>query len=102
MDTRLFDLLHNLADRLETKVPFQIISGYRSPGTNAMLHARSSGGGAHSQHIVGKASDVRIKGVALANLHKAAVSLKAGGVGYYPVSDFVHIDVAQVRTWQGA
>jgi uncharacterized protein YcbK (DUF882 family) len=101
MDPKLFDVLHGIAERLETKGPFQIISGYRSPKTNAMLHERSGGVASHSQHMLGKASDVRIEGVELANLHKAALSLKAGGVGFYPVSNFVHVDVARVRSWTG-
>jgi uncharacterized protein YcbK (DUF882 family) len=101
MDPKLFDVLHGISRKLETKAPFQIISGYRSPQTNAMLHARSSGVAAHSQHMLGKASDVRIDGVDLRDLHKAALSLKAGGVGYYPDSDFVHVDVARVRAWRG-
>jgi uncharacterized protein YcbK (DUF882 family) len=65
------------------------------------MHARSHGVAEHSQHMEGKASDLRIEGVELNNLHKAALSLQAGGVGLYPVSDFVHVDVARVRTWQG-
>lgn len=101
MDPKLFDLLHSLTAKLETQAPFQIISGYRSPTTNAAMHARSSAVAEHSQHMEGKASDIRIEGVELANLHKAALSLKAGGVGYYPVSNFVHVDVARVRQWQG-
>jgi uncharacterized protein YcbK (DUF882 family) len=102
MDPKLFDVLHGISGKLETTKPFQIISGYRSPQTNAMLHARSSGVAAHSQHMLGKASDVRIEGIELKDLHKAALGLKAGGVGYYPVSNFVHVDVARVRAWQGA
>lgn len=102
MDPKLFDVLHGISLKLETPSAFQIISGYRSPQTNAMLHARSEGVASHSQHMLGKASDIRVNGVELANLHKAALSLSAGGVGYYPVSDFVHVDVARVRTWQGA
>ena len=101
MDPKLFDLLHNLNAKLESGQPFQIISGYRSPETNAMLHARSEGVASHSQHMLGKASDIRVEGVELAHLHNAALSLKAGGVGFYPVSDFVHGDVARVRAWQG-
>ena len=101
MDPRLFDVMHGIQQRLETNQPFQIISGYRSPQTNAMMHARSEGVASHSQHMLGKASDIRVQGVDLARLHQAALSLKAGGVGYYPVSDFVHVDVARVRTWQG-
>jgi uncharacterized protein YcbK (DUF882 family) len=101
MDPRLFDALHAINARLETSQPFQLISGYRSPSTNAMLHARSSGVAEHSQHVEGKASDVRVEGVDLRNLRKAALDVGAGGVGYYPVSDFVHVDVARVRQWTG-
>jgi uncharacterized protein YcbK (DUF882 family) len=101
MDPRLFDALHAINAKLETSQPFQIISGYRSPTTNAMLHARSAGVASNSQHTLGKASDVRIQGVDLRNLHKAALSVSAGGVGFYPVSNFVHVDVARVRQWTG-
>ena len=101
MDPRLFDLLHSIQSRLELNRPFQLVSGYRSPATNAALHAESGEVAAHSQHLVGKASDIRIEGTELANLHRAALSLKAGGVGFYPVSNFVHVDVAAVRQWSG-
>jgi len=102
MDPRLFDALHGISDRLDTNRPFQVISGYRSPRTNAMLHARSSGVAERSQHVLGKAIDVRMEGVALRNLRAAALDVGAGGVGYYPVSNFVHVDVARVRQWTGA
>lgn len=102
MDPRLFDALHAINAKLGTNRPFQIISGYRSPKTNAMLHARSSGVASKSQHMLGKAADVRIQGVDLRNLQKAALSVSAGGVGFYPSSDFVHVDVARVRSWTGA
>jgi uncharacterized protein YcbK (DUF882 family) len=101
MDPKLFDVLHAISQKLETSQPFQIISGYRSPASNAAMHARSSGVAEHSQHMLGKASDIRVDGVELTHLHNAALSLKAGGVGFYPVSNFVHVDVARVRTWQG-
>ncbi|MDB5477369.1 MAG: Twin-arginine translocation pathway signal [Phenylobacterium sp.] len=101
MDPKLFDLLHGISQKLGTRQPFQIISGYRSPTSNAAMHAHSTGVAEHSQHMQGKASDIRLDGVELANLHKAALSLKAGGVGLYPVSNFVHVDVARVRAWQG-
>ena len=101
MDPRLFDVLHAIHAKLGATVPFQIISGYRSPETNAMMHARSPGVASNSQHMQGKASDIRLQGVDLGDLHKAALSLKAGGVGLYPVSNFVHVDVAAVRTWTG-
>lgn len=102
MDPRLFDTLHEINARLDTTSPFQVISGYRSPATNAMLHARSSGVAEHSQHVLGKACDVRVEGVALRHLRNAALDVGAGGVGYYPVSNFVHVDVARVRQWTGA
>jgi uncharacterized protein YcbK (DUF882 family) len=101
MDPRLFDLLHAIQGQLEVATPFQLISGYRSPETNAMLHAESGQVASKSQHLLGKASDIRVEGVDLANLHKAAMSLKGGGVGFYPVSNFVHVDVGPVRQWSG-
>ncbi len=101
MDARLFDVLHALQGKLEVKTPFQLISGYRSPATNARLHAESGQVASHSQHMQGKASDIRVEGVELHHLRDAAMSLKAGGVGFYPVSNFVHVDVATVRHWSG-
>jgi len=102
IDPRLFDALHAINARLESSRPFQVISGYRSPRTNAMLHRRSSGVAQKSQHTLGKAIDVRIQGVELRNLRSAALDVGAGGVGYYPVSNFVHVDVGRVRQWTGA
>ena len=102
MDPRLFDALHAINARLGTSQPFQLISGYRSPRSNAMLHSRSSGVAEHSQHMLGKASDIRVQGVDLRRLRAAALDVGAGGVGYYPVSNFVHVDVARVRQWTGA
>lgn len=102
MDPGLFDALHAISDKLEARGPYQIISGYRSPKTNAMLHAKSKGVASTSQHTQGKAVDVRIEGVQLANLHKAALAVGAGGVGYYPVSNFVHVDTGRVRQWRGS
>lgn len=102
IDPRLFDALHAINTRLESNRPFQVISGYRSPRTNAMLHRRSSGVAQKSQHTLGKAIDVRIQGVELRNLRLAALDVGAGGVGYYPVSNFVHVDVGRVRQWTGA
>jgi uncharacterized protein YcbK (DUF882 family) len=102
IDPGLFDALHAIGGKLETRASFQIISGYRSPRTNAMLHARSSGVASNSQHTVGKAIDVRIEGVELSNLKNAALAVSAGGVGFYPVSNFVHVDTGRVRQWRGA
>lgn len=102
IDPSLFDALHAIGGKLETAQPFQVISGYRSPRTNAMLRSRSSGVAEHSQHTIGKAIDVRLEGVELSRLRDAAVALGAGGVGYYPVSNFVHVDTGRVRQWRGA
>ena len=102
IDPKLFDMLHELSGVLETDSPFHIISGYRSPNTNGMLRER---GGAHtgvasrSLHMVGKAIDIRLPGVKLDHLRSAASSLKLGGVGYYPSSNFVHVDTGRVRYW---
>jgi uncharacterized protein YcbK (DUF882 family) len=100
IDVRLLDLLNTLARKLPTSEPFHIISGYRSPATNAYLRAHGGGGVAsNSLHLVGKAIDIRVPGVKLQDLYKAAVALKGGGEGIYPGSDFVHVDVGRVRTW---
>jgi uncharacterized protein YcbK (DUF882 family) len=104
MDRDLYDLLDALAAKVETRQPFQVISGYRSPASNAKLAAASKGKQVadRSLHIKGKAMDIRLEGDNLRHLHKAALSLGRGGVGYYPVSNFVHVDTGRVRTWQGS
>ncbi|HTY56637.1 MAG TPA: DUF882 domain-containing protein [Candidatus Binataceae bacterium] len=99
IEPSLLDLLHALARKLDTHEPFNIISGSRSPATNAMLAARSEGVARHSLHQFGKAADIRVPGRDLATLHQVAVALHGGGVGYYPKSDFVHVDVGRVRYW---
>lgn len=102
IDPNLLDLLHELSGTLEVDTPFHIISGYRSPDTNATLRSK---GGAHtgvasqSLHMVGRAIDIRVPGVKLDQLRGAARSLKLGGVGYYPSSNFVHVDTGRVRSW---
>jgi uncharacterized protein YcbK (DUF882 family) len=102
IDPKLFDLLHELAGTLETDRPYHVISGYRSPETNAKLRER---GGVHSGvansslHMVGKAIDIRLPGVKLDHLRSAAAALKLGGVGFYPSSNFVHVDTGRVRYW---
>ena len=97
----LLDLLASLRARLDTSAPLSIISGYRSPVTNAMLRGghENSGVATKSLHMQGKAVDIRIAGRPLSLVHKAALSLRGGGVGYYPSSDFVHVDIGRVRTW---
>ncbi len=102
IDPRLLDLLAALSARVDTRSPIQVISGYRSPATNAMLHAHSDGVAKSSLHMKGLAIDIRLADVDLSRLHGAALSMTAGGVGYYPTSDFVHVDVGAVRRWSGA
>lgn len=99
IDLKLLDLLHRLHASLETQEPFHIISGYRTAATNAMLRGASEGVARHSLHIDGMAIDIRVPGRDLAVLRRAAFALREGGVGYYPKSDFVHVDVGRVRTW---
>ena len=102
IDPTLFDALHGIRRRLRTAAPFLIISGYRSPKTNAMLRERDHAVAEHSQHTLGKAIDIHVEGVELGKLRDAALDLGAGGVGYYPVSNFVHVDTGRVRQWRGA
>jgi uncharacterized protein YcbK (DUF882 family) len=102
IDPTLLDLLHELGGTLNVDQPYHIISGYRSPHTNALLRERggkSTGVATKSLHMVGKAIDIRMPGVKLDHLRGAARSLKLGGVGYYPSSNFVHVDVGRVRYW---
>lgn len=99
IDVRLLDLLNALSRKTSTDVPFHVISGYRSPRTNAALRAASGGVAENSLHLLGQAIDIRLPGLKLRDLYKAAVDLRAGGVGIYPVSDFIHVDVGRVRTW---
>jgi uncharacterized protein YcbK (DUF882 family) len=99
IDFRLFDLLHELAAAAGVEPRFQIISGYRSASTNAMLAARSDGVSSRSLHMEGKAIDVRLDEVPLARFRELAIRRAAGGVGYYPDSDFLHLDVGRVRRW---
>jgi uncharacterized protein YcbK (DUF882 family) len=99
IDTTLLDLLFTLRNKLESREPFHVISGYRSARTNLALQAAGSGVAGNSLHCVGKAIDIRMPGRELWALHRAAVALKVGGVGYYPKSDFVHVDVGRVRYW---
>ncbi|EEX41507.1 lipoprotein putative [Vibrio furnissii CIP 102972] len=102
MDKKLFDQISRIQAVLGTEAEVQIISGYRSPATNEMLRGKSSGVAKKSFHMLGQAIDFRLDGVSLKQIHEAALSLKAGGVGYYPKSQFVHIDTGPVRQWRGA
>ncbi len=102
MDKGLFDQLTRIQTLIGSEAEVQIISGYRSPATNEMLRQNSNGVAQKSFHMMGKAFDFRLDGVPLKQVHEAALSLKAGGVGYYPRSGFVHIDTGPVRNWQGS
>jgi uncharacterized protein YcbK (DUF882 family) len=95
----LLDALSALRGMLDTESDFQVISGYRSPKTNEMLHERGGGVASTSLHMRGMAIDVRLGDRPLPRLREAALRLAAGGVGYYPKSNFVHIDVGRVRRW---
>ena len=101
-DPREFDLLSNLMAKLgRPNGVIDIVCGYRTPWSNAFLrrNTASSGVAEHSQHMEAKAIDIRVPGVTTAKLRDTALSLDAGGVGYYPRSQFVHVDVGPVRTW---
>ncbi len=99
IDPRLLDQLYALSQDTRTTTPFEVISGYRSPATNESLRRRGGGVARHSLHLEGRAIDVRLPDVPLAELRDAAVSRRAGGVGYYPDSQFVHLDTGRVRRW---
>lgn len=102
MDAGLYDIMYSLRAALKVHTPYEIISGYRSLETNERLRTTRGGGVArHSLHVDGKAIDLRLPGVPLMELRDAALALKAGGVGYYPGSNFVHVDTGRVRTWRG-
>jgi len=102
IDPALLDLLFDLNGRLGTDQPFHVISGYRTPETNAMLQEHGgahSGVATHSLHMDGKAIDIRVPGIRLEHLRDVAKTLRVGGVGYYPASNFVHVDTGRVRYW---
>ncbi|KHQ51032.1 YcbK family protein [Mameliella alba] len=99
IDTRTIDIMaasHNLLDVSE---PYMLISGYRSPETNAMLRARSSGVAKNSRHLVGQAADLRLASRSVSQMYRAAKACNAGGVGRYTRSNFVHMDCGPVRSW---
>lgn len=99
IDTGLLDFLFRLRSELESDQPFHIISAYRSPKTNARLASKSRNVSRRSYHMVGMAIDIRLPGRRLREVRRAALNLKLGGVGYYPRSNFVHIDTGRVRFW---
>lgn len=100
IDPKLFGLLFALRREVGSDAPFQVISGYRCPATNDRLRRTRGGGVArHSLHMDGMAIDIRLPGVALADLRDAAASLQGGGVGFYQAENFIHIDTGRVRRW---
>jgi uncharacterized protein YcbK (DUF882 family) len=99
IDPSLLDILYDLQQYADREAPYEVISAFRSPTTNAMLHARSQGVAEHSQHILGKAIDVRLSGFSTRRLGEYARAMARGGVGYYASSNFVHLDTSRVRYW---
>lgn len=99
IDPALLDVLYEVRERLGSRGTYEVISAYRSPRTNEMLRRNSSGVAKNSQHLEGKAIDVRLRGVATHKLRDTAIAMQRGGVGYYPESDFVHLDTGRVRRW---
>ncbi len=101
IDPRVMDILCSVHYRTGTAEPFEVLSGYRSPKTNAMLRATTEGVALNSLHLTGQAIDIRLPGFSTSRLRDVGVGMRAGGVGYYPKSDFVHMDTGRVRTWGG-
>ena len=99
IDPMTLDLMAAISRKVGAKQPFEIISGYRSPQTNRSLRNNSNGVAKNSYHMQGKAVDLRLPGVPLKTVRKAALDLRMGGVGYYSKSGFVHIDSGRVRSW---
>jgi uncharacterized protein YcbK (DUF882 family) len=100
LDPRLFDLLHDLSASVgKSEAEIDIICGYRTPWSNEFLRRTTTGVASHSQHMEGKAIDIRIPGVPTLQLRNAALALHRGGVGFYPKSAFVHVDVGRIRQW---
>jgi uncharacterized protein YcbK (DUF882 family) len=95
----LLDLVYRVNHAVGGRKPFEIVSGYRSPDTNARLRRKNAGVAKHSLHMSGKAMDIQLPGCELKELRRAALALRAGGVGYYPASGFIHVDVGRVRRW---
>lgn len=99
IDPDLLDLIYDIREELHSQGVYEVISAYRSPKTNEMLRSRSDGVATNSQHLLGKAIDVRLTDVKLHDLRDKAIAVQRGGVGYYASSNFVHIDTGRVRRW---
>ncbi|TRW96174.1 DUF882 domain-containing protein [Paracoccus sp. M683] len=101
IDPRAVDIAAASHRMLQTNEPYMMLSGYRSPKTNAMLRSRSGGVARNSLHMVGKAADLRMKSRSVNQMYRAAMACNAGGVGKYSRSNFVHMDCGPIRTWGG-
>ncbi|MHA1942514.1 MAG: YcbK family protein [Candidatus Hodarchaeales archaeon] len=101
MDRKLLNLLFALQQELGSNEPFHIISGYRTRESNALLRKNKKGVAKYSLHIYGKAVDIRVPDCRLRDVRRAAMKMKGGGVGYYPRSNFIHVDVGNIRYWWG-
>jgi uncharacterized protein YcbK (DUF882 family) len=99
INPELLDLLHDVRNELDSDAAFEVISAYRSPRTNEMLRKTTKGVAKNSRHTMGDAIDVRLRGVRTSTLRETALHMERGGVGYYPKSDFVHMDMGPVRKW---
>ena len=99
IDVALLDQLHRLHATLDSRAPFHVVCGYRSPETNSRERLLRHGVATHSLHIDGRAVDFFLPDCSLENVRTAAMGLRAGGVGYYPTSNFVHVDTGPIRTW---
>ena len=99
IDVKLLDTLSMLYEQFDGRGNFEVISGYRSPATNEALRKTTTGVAKHSLHLDGRAIDVRLTSAATAKLRDAAIALQRGGVGYYPDSNFVHVDTGAFRAW---
>lgn len=99
MDPHVIDIISRIQSEMKVSEPLHVLSGYRSPKTNAMLGRKSRGVASNSFHMYGQAVDLRLPGYSTRKLRNVAKSLNAGGVGYYPRSSFVHVDTGTVRSW---
>jgi len=96
----LLDVIAALHKKVHSRRPFEVISGYRSPRSNALLYESSGGVNPNSLHMYGKAIDIRLGDCHLRHLRNAAIAMRQGGVGYYPESDFVHVDTGAIKYWK--
>jgi uncharacterized protein YcbK (DUF882 family) len=99
IDPRVMDIIYTVHQMTKQTDPYEILSGYRCPKTNSGLRSHGEGVAKNSLHMTGQAIDLRLPGFQTKQIKTLAISLKAGGVGYYPKSDFVHMDSGDVRTW---